>query len=186
MAFSTPQLPKLSLSQAQDFLLEGKVIAAPTDTIWGLIAHPQVSGSIKRLEAIKQRPSNKGYILLAPEFSLFTSLGIFSQPQEAEQALDQAFTSCILPMDEIFFPKLSKDGKTLGLRTCTHEPIALLCKNLASPLIASSANLSGQAHHASIAEIASELKGISGYLPGEPLMKQASRIYDLASKTFLR
>ena len=180
------ELPQLSLSQAQEYVLQGEVIAAPTDTIWGLIAHPQIATSINRLEAIKARPSNKGYILLAPEFSLFTCLGIFSQPQEAKQALSETFTSCVVPMDEIFYPKLSKDGKTLALRICKHEPIAALCRSLASPLIASSANISGQANHKDIAAIASGLTGISGYLSGEPLLQEASRIYHLATKTYLR
>ena len=53
------------IQEASNWIKEGKVIAYPTEGIWGL-GGLNTSQVIKALDLIKRRPKDKKYILLFP------------------------------------------------------------------------------------------------------------------------
>ena len=52
----------------------GWVIAYPTEAVWGLGCNPWDSTAVYRLLALKQRPMNKGLILVADNIRQFDFL----------------------------------------------------------------------------------------------------------------
>lgn len=60
-----PQRPSwVELRRAAAAIRAGEVIAAPTDTVYGLTANPFHAGAVKRLFAIKGRPESNPILLL--------------------------------------------------------------------------------------------------------------------------
>jgi L-threonylcarbamoyladenylate synthase len=60
-------MPDLSLNQAVAVLQQGGVIAYPTEAVWGLGCDPYDQAAVTRLLQIKQRPVEKGLIVVAAE-----------------------------------------------------------------------------------------------------------------------
>src|SRR5690606_24488919 len=58
-------MPRLSPTEAATALHAGGVIAYPTEAVWGLGCNPFDEAAVQRLLAIKQRPVDKGLILIA-------------------------------------------------------------------------------------------------------------------------
>jgi len=50
--------------QAADILRGGGVVAFPTETVYGLAACPSIDGALRKLDALKGRPSDKPYTVL--------------------------------------------------------------------------------------------------------------------------
>jgi len=44
------------LDEVEEALLDGEVVAVPTDTVYGLAVDPRLPGAVDRLFALKQRP----------------------------------------------------------------------------------------------------------------------------------
>ena len=60
---------QLHPSDIKDVVLNGGVIAYPTEAVYGLGCDPDNDTAIQKLLAVKQRPWQKGLILVASEFS---------------------------------------------------------------------------------------------------------------------
>ena len=54
--------------EAARYIQKGKVIAYPTEAVFGLGCHPLDSNAVHQILAIKQRPISKGLILIASHF----------------------------------------------------------------------------------------------------------------------
>src|SRR6218665_315978 len=66
----TPCMPTpLSINEAAIRLKSGGVIAYPTEAVWGLGCDPFDETAVMRLLAIKQRPVDKGLILIAADLA---------------------------------------------------------------------------------------------------------------------
>ena len=66
------QADEEGLAVAADMLMKGGVIVLPTDTVYGLAAHPDCSEAVERLYAIKSRDAKKPIALLASDASRAT------------------------------------------------------------------------------------------------------------------
>ena len=54
-----------SIERAANSLASGQVVAFPTDTVYGLLAHPDCPAAYRRIYAIKRRPPDQPLALLA-------------------------------------------------------------------------------------------------------------------------
>jgi L-threonylcarbamoyladenylate synthase len=73
-----------SLEEAARVLNAGGVVVIPTDTVYGLAAHPGFSDSVERLFTIKGRDSGKRIALLASDAAAIGAFG-FSLSEKAEK-----------------------------------------------------------------------------------------------------
>lgn len=71
----TPTTRNAVLRQAADRLLAGAVAVIPTDTVYGLAAHPACAASVTRLTTIKGRPTGKLIALLAADIDAVRRAG---------------------------------------------------------------------------------------------------------------
>src|SRR5690554_3253860 len=73
-------LAEWRLGQIRRVLYSGGVIAYPTEAVWGLGCHPLHGHAVKRLLELKQRPVEKGLILVAGDIEEFGFL-LWDLPQ---------------------------------------------------------------------------------------------------------
>ena len=125
----------------------GAVFAYPTDTIWGLGCHPLNAQSVRRLQAIKQRPAGKGLILLSAHLDYLTP---YISP-DAEALLHAAAhddtdkpVTWLCPTNSSCPTYLTGRFNSIAVRITRHQPSQALSEHLRSPLISSSANISGR------------------------------------------
>lgn len=141
-----------------DILHRGGVIAYPTEAVYGLGCDPDNETAVLRLLEIKQRPLEKGLILIAAEPA---QLETYIEPSVLAQYPDVIASwpgpnTWLLPCkaDTPFWLKGIHD--TLAVRVTGHALCADLCRAFGKPLVSTSANPNGF----DPARTAAEVKGM--------------------------
>jgi L-threonylcarbamoyladenylate synthase len=129
---------------ATDVLLRGGVIAYPTEGVFGLGCLPDDECALRRLLNIKRRDANKGLILIAADASQFDGwidlpAGTFLPEPDPAQAI-----TWIVPPGPHVTGLLRGNHENLAVRITTNPVAKMLCEAVGSPLVSTSANLSGK------------------------------------------
>ena len=131
--------------RAADVLLRGGVIAYPTEGVFGLGCLPDDERALRRLLHIKRRDKNKGLILIAARASQFN--GWIDLPTGA--SLPEPEITCpitwIVPPGPHVTELLRGAHENIAVRITTNPVAIMLCEAVDSPLVSTSANLSGKA-----------------------------------------
>jgi len=164
-----------NLKKAIKTLESGKVIAFPTETVFGIGACLNQPRAISRIFKIKQRPKNKPLQILVSSLAEAQKLGRFSQ-----KALEFAKKHWPGPYT-LIVPGI-KGGKTIGLRIPDHRTILKLIREV-GPIAATSANISGKSP-ALTTKQAREYVGdkVDFILPGRTRKGKASKVIDFTNK----
>ncbi len=157
-------LPLVSVdaqAEALDLLSRGAVIAAPTDTVYGVMCRYDNSAAIAALFAIKERPPDKAIPILIGDRSQLDLL--VQQPlSAAADLLIERFwpgpLTLVLPAQANLPPALTASQATVGVRMPAHAGLCALIRR-SGPLAATSANLSGAAETHTAAQVAQQLAG---------------------------
>jgi len=139
----------------QQSLLEGAVIAYPTEGVWGLGCAPESSSAVERLLQLKQRPTEPGLILVAADIQQFEPYLIGITPEQ-RQKLEQRWpgpVTFLVPETEICPHYIKGHHATVALRVSAHPIVRDLCRLKGGPLVSTSANLRGQPPAMSQAEV---------------------------------
>jgi L-threonylcarbamoyladenylate synthase len=165
----------MSVSHAADVLMSGGVIAYPTEGVFGLGCLPDDQQAIQRLLDIKQRDAAKGLILIAANAGQFD--GWVDLPDGRS-----------LPPGPNVTPLLRGTHATLAVRITTNPTANALCAAVDSPLVSTSANLSGQATARNRNILQQQFGRVVDYVvPGEcGPASGPSEIRDFLSGTILR
>lgn len=133
---------------AVSHLEQGGVIAYATEAVFGLGCDPDNQEAVNRLLTIKQRPQDKGLILIAADFSqLMPYLDLSALP---EGRLDEVMASWpgphtwVMPVKPEVPAWLRGRFDSLAVRVSAHPQVRDLCLAFGRPLVSTSANLSGQ------------------------------------------
>jgi len=182
-------IPQISQAVAQ--LKAGAVLAYPTEAVWGLGCDPENEDATLRLLAIKERPVDKGLILIAGALEQIEYLLAPLTPQQ-RQTVAAAWpgpTTWLIPDINDLIPRWIKgEHDSVAIRVTAHPLASQLCLAFGRPLVSTSANLAGQPAARSAEEVQAELGSrIDGLVEGE-LGQEAkpSRIIDLISGVTLR
>lgn len=137
---------RLLLEEAAETLLQGGVVAVPTETVYGLAASLASSKAIEEVFALKKRPGNNPLIIHIGRKEQLREL-VESFPPGFE-LLAEAFwpgpLTLVLPVRESAVPERARAGlPTAAFRMPAH-PIALELLKKTGPLLMPSANLSGR------------------------------------------
>ena len=125
-----------AIRQAIFALRGGNVIAAPTETVYGLMALWQSDSARQEIYRLKHRPADKRLQMLAPDVETAIRAGL--KPNDMLQKIANAFWPGPLTVNVEAI-----GGDTIGLRIPNHPFILKLLRELGEPLAATSANLSG-------------------------------------------
>jgi L-threonylcarbamoyladenylate synthase len=129
---------------AADVLLRGGVIAYPTEGVYGIGCLPDDPSALRRILAIKRRDAAKGLILIAANAAQFD--GWIELPHgKALPDPDPAHPiTWIVPPGPLASPLLCGEHATIAVRLTTNPVARSLCDAVDSPLVSTSANLSGK------------------------------------------
>ena len=174
----------------QQSLLDGALIAYPTEGVWGLGCAPESSSAVERLLRLKQRPTEPGLILVAADIEQFEPYLSGITPEQ-RQKLEQRWPGPVtfLVPDSGFCPQYIKGHHaTVALRVSAHPIVRDLCRLKAGPLVSTSANRRGEPPAMSQAEVTAMFGDqldfvIPGALGGQ---LGPSEIVDLKSGRVLR
>ena len=127
-------------------LKEGGLVAFPTDTVYGLGACVSLPQAVERVYKVKERPLNMPFPWLVADESQITKVAETVSPVAwllIRRFLPGALT-IVLPKSSSDPTILNVAGTTIAVRIPAHPvPIALI-KGLGTPVVGTSANLSGR------------------------------------------
>jgi L-threonylcarbamoyladenylate synthase len=172
-------------AEAVDLLRAGRIVAVPTDTVYGIAADMALPDAIERLFAAKQRPPEKAVAVLLSDVDQAWELGA---PSPAARVLGERFwpggLTLVLPIKPgVVLPRvLAAGAPTIGVRVPDHDAPRALARAL-GPLPTTSANVSGMPDLRDAREIAERLgDAVALVLDGGPISGgPASTVVDCAS-----
>ncbi|HEY2451701.1 MAG TPA: L-threonylcarbamoyladenylate synthase type 1 TsaC [Scandinavium sp.] len=125
-----------------------EVIAYPTEAVFGVGCDPDSETAVMRLLALKQRPVEKGLILIAANFEQLKS---YIDDNLLTDVQREAVFSCWPGPVTFVFPARASTPRwltgrfdTLAVRVTDHPLAVELCQAYGKPLVSTSANLTGQ------------------------------------------
>ncbi|MGB4246607.1 MAG: Sua5/YciO/YrdC/YwlC family protein [Pseudohongiellaceae bacterium] len=177
--------------QAANRLLNGEVLAYPTEAVWGLGCDPENESATMRLLAIKNRPVHKGLILVAGSVDQVDFLLETLTPAQRTKILATwpGPTTWLIPdYDEMIPWWIKGDHASVAVRVSAHPLVASLCLAFGGPIVSTSANKAGQRPARTALNVIKHMgQEIDGMLCGSLGSEQKpSRIVDLLSDTVLR
>jgi len=137
--------PAPDLTHAVLRLREGRLVAFPTETVYGLAADARNPAAVRRVFDLKQRPARNPLIVHVPDVA--TAKTLVSVWPAAADALAREFwpgpLTLVLPRSLNVHDVITAGGDTVAIR-CPDHPLALaLLRAFGGPLVGPSANPSG-------------------------------------------
>ncbi|NLY57025.1 MAG: L-threonylcarbamoyladenylate synthase [Gammaproteobacteria bacterium] len=133
------------LGQLRRIVYSGGVIAYPTEAVWGLGCHPFHGAAVERLLQLKQRPVEKGLILVAGDIQQFDFL-LWDLPHSQQAKLQLSWpgpNTWLVPHQGRLPEWITGRHATVALRVSAHPLIQQLCA-ACGPLVSTSANPAGR------------------------------------------
>jgi len=142
----TAPLSHFRLQLALDALHHGGLIAYPTEGVWGLGCDPEDPDAVLALLQLKQRPVEKGLILVAANVDqLEPYLQGMSKAQR--DTLEKSWpgpNTWLVPANKQVPLWISGGQPTVALRVSAHPVIVALCTQFGGAIVSTSANPAGK------------------------------------------
>lgn len=172
-----------------DKIKAGQVGVIPTDTIYGVVGRADTPSVVERIYQAKGRSYAKPFVILIADIQQLKELKI-KVSREQNQALKKLWpgpNSAILPCRDNSMDYLNKRQKSLALRLPEPEWLCELLR-LSGPLVATSANISGQPTASDINKIKRQLPGLDFYIEGKVNAEPSClvRVHDDGSLEWLK
>jgi L-threonylcarbamoyladenylate synthase len=139
---------KLTVDTALPALRAGGVIAYPTEAVWGLGCDPAHKAAVMKLLQLKQRPVEKGMILVAADPAQLDGwVRMDALPLDRQDAVLASWPGAntwILPAGERAPRWITGEHSGIAVRISAHPLVAALCRAWGGPLVSTSANLAGE------------------------------------------
>ncbi len=137
---------RISLSQANQALQSGQVIAVPTETVYGLAASLNQASAIERIFTLKGRPRANPLIIHFADLEDIKEYVLHYPP--GFEVLAHTFwpgpLTCILPVDPLRVPTIVRAGLPNAGFRIPALPLTRALLKATGPLVMPSANLSGR------------------------------------------
>lgn len=127
-------------------LENGKIFVFPTSTLYGIGCSIFCEDSIKKVYEIKKRPNNKPLIVLASNLNMVRS--ITQNISETEEKLMSEFwpggLTLILEKSSVIPDIITSGSDYVGVRIDENSTIRKIIEETNTPIVAPSANISGE------------------------------------------
>src|SRR3954447_18622107 len=140
------------LAAAVAALRRGDLVVLPTDTVYGLAAHPDLPEAIASVYTVKERPPEKALPLLVESAAQAATVGVVS-------SLAERLMARFWPGGLTLVLAACNGSGTLALRMPDHPVPLALIHALGAPLATTSANRSGQPSCTTAAAVLAQLPG---------------------------
>lgn len=177
------------LQAAARIIRHGGIVAYPTEAVYGLGCDPGNQAAVERLLAIKQRPMHKGLILLAASAEQLRPWIDVTDLQLAHmQASWPGPTTWVVPASHRTPAWVRGDHSGVAVRVAGHPLARALALASGTPVISTSANLSGHPPARTADEVMHQLGAqIDALVPGQcDLATKPSTIVELVTGRTLR
>ncbi len=147
------------VEEALEVLRSGGIILYPTDTIWGIGCDAMNKEAVKKIFSVKQREDSKSMIVLVSNerdiirYVAAPDLHVFDFIQEQIRPTTIVFENGLGFPDNL----LAADG-SIAIRIVQDDFCRHLVKRLRSPIVSTSANISGEASPKNFTEISAKIK----------------------------
>ncbi|HZT77913.1 MAG TPA: L-threonylcarbamoyladenylate synthase [Vicinamibacterales bacterium] len=135
-----------AIEEAAKWILAGRVVAIPTDTLYGLAVDPWSAVAVDALFAAKDRPAERAIPLIASDRAqVETAIGPLS-PTAARLA-DRGWPgplTLVVPAPPALAAAVTGGTGTVGVRVPNHDVARAIARLAGRPITATSANLSGE------------------------------------------
>jgi L-threonylcarbamoyladenylate synthase len=177
--------------RARNIVQTGGVLAYPTEAVWGLGCDPWNQSAVEKILALKNRPVEKGMILVASSVQQVRFLldPLTEKLQRAAESYWPGPVTCLLPDINQQIPEWVRGThSTIAVRVSDHPVVGALCEAAGMPLISTSCNPAGKEPARDAAQVRSYFDGrldwiVPGSLGGNP---KPSRIIDIVTGQQLR
>ncbi len=171
-----------SFNEAAERLKEGQVGIFPTDTAYGVGCRIDDIEAVKRIYEIRNRPSEKALLILVSSMEMAREY--VSITEEAMNMVSKYWpggVTFIFPCIVDKVPAIVRaNGSTLAVRLPAHEDLRKMIDIIGVPIVAPSANFSGEITPTTISEVDLALQEhVDFSLSGMCTMKGISTIVDL-------
>ena len=155
---NTFMFEKDNIEDITSILNRGGLILYPTDTIWGIGCNACDVKAIDRIYKLKQRATSKNFVILVDSIEMLKNY-IREVPPRIETLLYYHTRPLTMVFNE---PRNLPDSliasdNTIAIRIAQDEFCKELIAAFGFPLVATSANISGQPYPANFGEISSDI-----------------------------
>ena len=171
------------MQEAIKVFKSGGIVIFPTDTAIGIGCRLNATGSVRRVFDIKKRDYNKPLLVLVDSIQMAKKY--VSIPKDVqEKILDKYWPgrlTIIFKCNTDKIPALARsNGDTLGVRLPDNSKLREIIKAVGVPIVAPSANFSGEKTPFKFEELNLELEKSADYIlkDGVSLEKNVSTIVD--------
>lgn len=181
-----PENPDMKIiREAGRLLREGKLVAYPTDTVYGLGTNPFDIKAVQNLLRAKRRKWELGLPLLVSDESTARKVAEFTSEADllSKNFWPGGLTLVLKPLIKI--PSIVTGNKdSIAIRLPAHKVPRLLAKCLDGILIGTSANISGQPSALNAEQVQEQIGNDTDMIldGGETLNAQPSTIIDLTQR----
>jgi L-threonylcarbamoyladenylate synthase len=162
----------LSIDDAAPLLQRGGVLAYPTEAVWGLGCDPDNEAAVLRLLELKQRPVEKGLILVAAHLDpLRRWLDLPALPPDRLALVLASWPgphTWVMPAAADAPAWITGGRDSIAVRISAHPVVVALCEAFGGALVSTSANRGGEPPAHARAELDPELMtAVDGIVAGE-------------------
>jgi len=168
-------------------LRQGGIVAYPTDTVYGLGASMTSRQAVERIYRVKQRPPDMALPLLVANISQIEALSE-TVPEVARELISKFLPGAltiVLPASPSIPDIITAGGATVAVRIPAHPiPLALI-EGTGTPLVGTSANVSGKPSPLTASEVYDQLGDEVDLIisDGKPCPGTPSTIVDMTGET---
>ena len=150
-----------SIAYAAEAIRSGRLVAFPTETVYGLGADATSPSSVRRIFAAKGRPATDPLIVHVPDLAAATPL-VTTMPAIALELAALFWPgplTLVLPRSARIPPEVSAGGSTVAIRVPSHPVALALVREARVPIAAPSANLFARPSPTTAAHVLADLDG---------------------------
>lgn len=146
-------------------LSQQKVIAYPTDTVWGIGCDATNADAVAKVYSIKNREESKSLIILVDSFEMLSKY-IKDIPEKALEELKRATkpTTIIYKNPIGLASNCIATDNTIAIRIVQNNFCIQLIKEFGKPIVSTSANVSGEPTPKSFSEISNSILDSVDYI----------------------
>ena len=146
--------------EALNDLRLGKVIAYPSEGVWGLGCDPRNKEAVLKLLNLKKRPMDKGLILVASNIRQMETYIDLKKYKKKLMTKWPGPHTWVVPTKTA--PKwIRGEFTSVALRLTEHPVLKLICEDFQGAIVSSSANLQGESPSSTKEEVKRIFKNVS-------------------------
>ena len=155
----------LEIEEIVETLKKGGIILYPTDTIWGLGCDALNENAIEKIYEIKKRPRSAPLILLVDSVQMLKSYVPRVHPRiETLMSMHRQPLTIVYSGAKGLPSILYSEKKTLAIRVVQDSFCQAMIRSFGSPIVSTSANVTGEPWPKGFGEISSEVIKAADYV----------------------